>query len=207
MRPIDIPPTDLRNRPIRVIANADGVTAYGWGGRSASVPRAEIGGVGAYLNVEKGARGGSWTFSSTLVLDTEGRVLLRVTGRWKPGVANAFARRAGLPGWSESNKASRNRKQARRKAPGCRRIRARSRLIGLWYALLYFLFFIPPIVLDIQFGDAWGWAAGLGGLAGGFLFWYLVAFRLPRLTRWLFRRWPVAEPEKTGTNSGGSATV
>ncbi|HEX4222015.1 MAG TPA: hypothetical protein VHZ97_06625, partial [Pseudonocardiaceae bacterium] len=76
LRPIEIPRTDLRNRPVRVVADAEAVTAYGWGGRSAAVPRAEIGAVGAYLHVVTGARGGRKTVSGVLVLDADARVLL-----------------------------------------------------------------------------------------------------------------------------------
>lgn len=204
LRPIEIPRTDLRNRPIRVVADAEQVTAYGWGGRSASVSRAEIAGFGAYYHVVPSARGGRRTFSGVLVLDTDSRVLLRVTGRWKPGEAVAFAKLAGLPALTGVGTLKAIHAQLRRRAPGYRKVRARSRLIGCWYALLLLLFFVAPPVAEVNVSDGYGWFGFVGSFVATYLFWYLVAFRVPRLTRWLWRRWPVADAVKTGANSGGS---
>jgi hypothetical protein len=181
--PTDTPRTDLRNRPIRLTIEGEEIAAYGWGGRRAAVPRADIGQLGAYLDIEHGSRGGRWTYSSVLILDKDGRVLVRLTGHWDPKRADRFARGIGVRPLLGMYRLRMIRKQLRNRAPGYRKIRARSRLISLWFTLSSVLFLIVPFVLDAVFGDRWGTAAGIGG----YLFWYLVTFRIPRWTRTLFR--------------------
>ncbi len=49
--------------------------------------------------------------------------------------------------------------------------------------MLWLLFFVAPPVLGINFSDGFGWVVTVGAVIGGYLFWYLMAFRAPRWTR------------------------
>jgi hypothetical protein len=166
-----------------MVLEGDEVAVYGWGGRRVAVPRAEIGRLGAYSDIERGPRGGRWTYSSALILDTEDRTLVRLTGHWNPAQAAHFARGIGVPTLTGLYLPPEIRRQLRKRAPGYRKVRARSRLISLWYALLCLWFFIAPIILDVLLGERWGTVGAIGGLAAGYLACYVIAVWVPRWTR------------------------